>query len=479
MVADSQTVRAPADPRGTPALPGFFGKLPARGDFVGRRLDHGFRSGFDAWLGRSIAASQRGLGAAWLPAYLNAPIWRFVLGPGSCGAPPAVGVVMPSVDRVGRYFPLVLAVQLPDCRSPGRLFRTAAPWFERAEEVVLTSLDDEFDLDAFDREVGGLGLPEYQAGEAGGDRAMRLAFGGDLADTYARILDQVLLGGDVPFSLWWTTGSDRVRASVLMVSGMPAPGSFAAFLDGQWASWGWEPPQHGPGTIADLPLLLPRPEPPLPCGGQTHRGAVRPDNQDALLLRPELGLWAVADGAGGHEAGAHASRTVVAELGRVAPSRNLADTVADAAERLDGANAVLRRHASDTAGGVVASTAAVLLAGSGRYAVLWSGDSRAYRLRAGELSLLTRDHAVADGGALSHAIGAEDRSFIDREDGELHPGDRFLLCSDGVTKALDEAALAHLLTAEPPQAVAEAIVAACLAAGARDNVTAVVVSIPE
>ncbi len=100
--------------------PGFFGKLPARGDFVSRRLDHKFRAGFDEWLQKSIAISQRQLGEGWLPAYLNAPIWRFVLGPDLCGEAPAIGVMMPSVDRVGRYFPLVLAAQLPSCRAACR-----------------------------------------------------------------------------------------------------------------------------------------------------------------------------------------------------------------------------------------------------------------------------------------------------------------------------------------------------------------------
>ena len=105
--------------------PGFFGKLPARGDFVGRRLDQAFRTAFDEWLQKSIATSKRQLGTAWLPAYLNAPIWRFVLGPNLCGSMPTLGVMMPSVDRVGRYFPLVIAAQLPGCLSPGTMFQSA------------------------------------------------------------------------------------------------------------------------------------------------------------------------------------------------------------------------------------------------------------------------------------------------------------------------------------------------------------------
>ncbi|HEX7968785.1 MAG TPA: type VI secretion system-associated protein TagF, partial [Stellaceae bacterium] len=93
---------------------GFFGKVPARGDFVSRRLVRDFTEPWDGWLQDALAMSAQQLAEAWLSTYLTAPIWRFLLSSGVCGEMPMLGVVMPSVDRVGRYFPLTLAVAVPD-----------------------------------------------------------------------------------------------------------------------------------------------------------------------------------------------------------------------------------------------------------------------------------------------------------------------------------------------------------------------------
>ncbi len=465
------------------ARPGFFGKLPARGDFVSRRLDHEFRAHFDAWLQKSIATSQRQLAEAWMESYLNAPIWRFVLGPGLCGSPPAIGVMMPSVDRVGRYFPLVLAAQLPDCLSPGSLFHQAKDWFESAEQLILTSLDDNFDLDRFDHEIEAMGLPDYQRANGFADAAARplrldLDEGNDLAETYGRILDQVVMGGSVRFSLWWTLGSERVQASVLLGEGLPLPGNFAAFLDGRWSDWGWERPRSRDLiTFDEFPLILLKPVPELPSAGKTHPGARRRVNEDSMLLRPDLGLWAVADGVGGHEAGAFASQAVTRRLSDILPPLSFGGMVRDLHEVLDQANLDLHRHAatiSDNA--TVASTVVAMLVHGGQYVVIWSGDSRAYLYRTGHLQRLTRDHVTAD-GMVTHAVGAEQFVFLETAQGDIQEGDVFLLCSDGLTKDLPESAIAGVLK-QPPVQAAEILIQETLIAGARDNVTVVVIGVP-
>ncbi len=96
---------------------GFYGKLPARGDFVQAGLPRSFTDPWDRWLQRVLAASQAMLGDRWLPAWLEAPVWRFALMPGVCGPDPALGLWLPSVDRVGRHFPLTLAAVMPEGRS--------------------------------------------------------------------------------------------------------------------------------------------------------------------------------------------------------------------------------------------------------------------------------------------------------------------------------------------------------------------------
>ncbi len=458
--------------------PGFFGKLPARGDFVGRRLDGAFRSGFDAWLQGSIATSKRQLGPAWLPTYLRSPIWRFVIGPNLCGDVPSLGVMIPSVDRVGRYFPLVVAAQLPGCLSPGTLFHSAREWLDRAEQLILTCLDDGFDLDAFDRAVQALGLPPYSRANGGPQiQALRLDLhdGGDLSATYAHLLDRVLMGNDVRFSLWWTTGSEKVRGSVLLGQGMPAPNNFAAFLDGNWDEWGWERPS-GAATMDDLPLLMLKPVATVPSAGRTHAGARRKHNEDAMLMRPDLGLWAVADGVGGHHEAQFASRTVVDRLEQLLPPLSFRTTVDDVTELLNEAHTLLKERA-DLIGesAVIASTAVVLLVYGGHFCALWSGDSRLYRLRGGMLEQLTRDHATARGGMVIHAIGVGDTPVVETVHGPLVAGDMFLLCSDGIYKVLDDVDLKAALSGGDPGQMVESLMDDCLVAGAQDNITAIVV----
>ena len=119
---------------------GIFGKLPWLGDFVTRRLPRSFVEPWDAWLQAGMTATRETLGEAWLDSFLTAPIWRFLLPAGSAG-PAMAGVLMPSVDRVGRYFPLTLAVTL-DSDPPPDAALTAAPWFDAIEDAALAALDD-------------------------------------------------------------------------------------------------------------------------------------------------------------------------------------------------------------------------------------------------------------------------------------------------------------------------------------------------
>ncbi len=225
----------------------------------------------------------------------------------------------------------------------------------------------------------------------------------------------------------------------------------------------------------------------------THAGARRADNQDAFLNRPDLGVWAVADGAGGHSAGAIAARTVVAALDGIPPGLTAAELLAQLRLRLDGVHAGLLREAAvlgDAA--IMASTVVALAARGGHFACLWAGNSRAYLLREGVLAQLTRDHSVVqemvDAGQLdaeqaechpqanliTHAVGDGSESLgLEKVIGALDPGDRFLLCSDGISKTLDVATLAALLTGPAP--ACEGVLQAALALGAHDNITAVVI----
>ena len=112
-----------------PPSPGLYGKLCAKGDFVSRRLPSSFVGPWDAWLQVALAESRQRLGEDWLPAYMTAPIWRFVLSSGLCGEDVVTGVLMPSVDRVGRHFQLALVALLGPRANPWEVFLSVAEWF--------------------------------------------------------------------------------------------------------------------------------------------------------------------------------------------------------------------------------------------------------------------------------------------------------------------------------------------------------------
>jgi type VI secretion system protein ImpM len=132
-----------------PAAPGWYGKMPSLGDFASRRLPESFVGAWDRWLSAGIGASRAALGEAWLDCFLRAPIWRFGLMPGAIDAQTWFGVMMPSVDRVGRYFPLTIAAQvgLPgSLEAVGRL----QAWLRKLHDAALATLDDGYSVAQFE-----------------------------------------------------------------------------------------------------------------------------------------------------------------------------------------------------------------------------------------------------------------------------------------------------------------------------------------
>lgn len=229
--------------------------------------------------------------------------------------------------------------------------------------------------------------------------------------------------------------------------------------------------------------------------GATHAGTKRPSNQDAYLLRAEIGLWVVADGAGGHGGGEVASARVVEELRRLPVGLSSGELLACTRDALLAANASLREEARARGpGAMLASTVVALLVRGGHFACLWAGDSRCYLWRNGYLTRLTRDHSMVqelvDAGQLSEeraahhphanvvtrAVGADDELALDKVTGQVMSGDLFVLTSDGVAKDLGDAAIAAALIAGGDgQGLADSLIALAMAAGSTDNVTAVVV----
>lgn len=227
--------------------------------------------------------------------------------------------------------------------------------------------------------------------------------------------------------------------------------------------------------------------------GLTHVGRVRQRNEDAFIERPERGLWAVADGMGGHQAGDYASARIVEALAAVPPQADLTGWIDEVGCCLGRADTELRARAARLGpGAVIASTIVVLLATAAEMAAVWAGDSRLYRWRDGEFHQLTVDHSrvqelVAAGllrpedatrhphsNIVTRAVGAGPVDFAVIRD-SVQPGDRFLLCSDGLTNMLSDAEIAHEVSAAGPHPAAERLLDRVLARGAVDNVTIVIV----
>jgi len=227
--------------------------------------------------------------------------------------------------------------------------------------------------------------------------------------------------------------------------------------------------------------------------GATDKGKVRKINEDAYLDRPDMGLWAVADGMGGHAAGDLASRSVVQALEEAPRHRFLGRSVATLRHSLSDVNWRLCDEARRRGVSIIGSTVAVLLAMGAHCALLWAGDSRVYRLRGGALERLSHDHSqvqdLVDQGFLApesaethpaanivtRAVGADEVLQVDAQILEIKDGDRFLLCTDGLNKELSEGEIAQLSGRFEADALPQALVDEACQRGARDNVTAVVV----
>ncbi|TQK03564.1 PP2C family serine/threonine-protein phosphatase [Herbaspirillum sp. SJZ107] len=223
---------------------------------------------------------------------------------------------------------------------------------------------------------------------------------------------------------------------------------------------------------------------------RTDVGRVRIRNEDACLDQPARGLWAVADGMGGHAFGDLASGAVVAALDGLPDPAGLPACVEAARARLGAVNGALRADARARGVPVIGSTVVALFARGREAACLWAGDSRLYLLRQGRLQQLTRDHSQAEawrdsGGDLAaataspnmitRAVGAADAIEFDVTTLPVRDGDVFLLCSDGLSTPVDEAAIATALAPGDCERAARDLVALALAHGGRDNVTVVVV----
>lgn len=226
-------------------------------------------------------------------------------------------------------------------------------------------------------------------------------------------------------------------------------------------------------------------------------GAVREVNEDSQIEKPEIGLWVVADGMGGHSAGDVASGMVVDELSAVRRTGNNEEFIERVIEVLSITNQKLRQLAFQKFDkqAVMGTTIAVLILYENNYTILWAGDSRVYRFRNRQLEQLTRDHSqvndMLDSGLLTEdevedhplanvitrAIGASQTLNLERIDGDLKHGDIFMLCSDGLNKELTDQEISPFFSSGDVDEINRALIHSALVRGAQDNITAISVRV--
>ncbi len=228
-------------------------------------------------------------------------------------------------------------------------------------------------------------------------------------------------------------------------------------------------------------------------GSATHVGLVRSANEDSFIVRPDIGVWAVADGMGGHEGGAYASGLVVERIAKMQGAADLQGLVDQCLSTIGEANGEILGYARDNGKGTVGTTVAALLAMGRRFACVWCGDSRVYRLREGTLDLVTRDHTqlqeFIDSGALTEeeatnwpnrnvltrAVGVVEDPMAETCVGEMRPDDVFIICSDGLTGHVSADEICNSAERRTASSGCAELVELALSRGGKDNVTVIIV----
>jgi serine/threonine protein phosphatase PrpC len=228
---------------------------------------------------------------------------------------------------------------------------------------------------------------------------------------------------------------------------------------------------------------------------QSDVGCVREKNEDCYCALPHAGIFAVADGMGGHERGEWASATTATALAAIEAESSFEAGLDAVSEIIHAANARIFEEAQ-ALGVQMGTTIVAAVVRERRFGILWAGDSRAYLLRDGVLHKLTRDHTqvqelidrgilppdAADGHPMGHvlsrALGVGPVVELDAIVDEARPGDLFLLCSDGLLGVVEDREIAAML-ADPLNNTPTQLIALARSRGAPDNVTVITISANE
>lgn len=441
---------------------GFFGKIPQAGDFVGTGLPRAFETQLDNWLRAAMRESQAALGRDWLDVFLVTPVWRFALGPGVAGAEPVVGVMMPSVDRVGRYFPLVIAIARPDLMDNDTLaLCDDRPFFDAAEALVLSCLNAPAVPADLSQAVASLpvtDLHEYGAPDPSAP----------------------------PMGYWWTASDDN-RSHI--TEGLPPPEDFSKLFLSKQPDTEKETdealqlvgsklkkpavPQRlstAPQQASSVKLL--EPVHAAACLRGTRSSALT----DAVAVNNDLQAFSLLSGIGSAPSLPAQVAGMVPMFEEIGEPFSMSDLIAATKGKFGSANTRLTARA-EAAGESTAAAALVLLVQARRYAVLWVGHCTAFLLRHDTMHTLNRPHVDARlRGMVSLALGSGPGVAPDSAIGQTEAGDRFLLASPGLTAVFPDEEIAYVLkSAESPRIAVTELTQNALIAGAALDASALCV----
>lgn len=231
------------------SIVGYYGKIPSKGDFVTQSLPRSFVDPWDMWLRDALANSKMKLGDDWMECYLTTPLYQYVLSPGVCGNQIWLGVMMASVDSVGRYFPMTICKSFSDTSNPLILLESNSEWLEAAQTLLLSCLEDDFLLPDFEEQLSQLDADDNDSTitlkKTSMNRFQDSAWNFPVHEkerlgvVYPELVNSMLTTFYSSYSLWRTYGSDLISPGFVISEGLPPHDSITAFMDGQWEKWGW------------------------------------------------------------------------------------------------------------------------------------------------------------------------------------------------------------------------------------------------
>ena len=230
---------------------GWYGKIPGTGDFITRRMPPAFSESWDRWLQSAIAGSRDRLGGRWRDTFLSMPIWRFVLSPGMLTPNAWAGIMAPSVDAVGRYFPLAVAAALPSASLDivGTLM-AAQSWFDDIEAIALSAIAPAADSAAIDAAIvqkpcraEWLRFPEGRDDtvpiRSAKPQMLWVPLGARTAAPAPREVLDLAARLAEPTAAWLAEESELFGRCVLLCEALPPAEQYCAMMDGRWVERGW------------------------------------------------------------------------------------------------------------------------------------------------------------------------------------------------------------------------------------------------